>query len=371
MLHPSFTQPSPETHRAPSLPLYLFDERRDARFFAWWYHLTTPSAPDMLASLNAQERVRHARTISRVFLVMLLLIGFPLVFFGLNLPLIFLLTVACLVLLIVLFLNRVGQPFMAGMLLVILVEGGVLGTILLAHEDRGLTTLPLFDLLVLPLVLAASLLPLWCFLSLALLNGLFTIIVLTHGLRISSLALTFHPRKSELLFVTLLFQVVATIMAFLWKRSMTRALKRADRAEAIARLEHDLAGQGRILAEQKQQLEDGIQQIIDIQMRVAQGDLKVRIPLDDPHVLWQLAGLLNTLLARYQQALHAEEELQRTRLAGEYLLRGIRNAKQHHHGLSYDKTGAMLDAVVMELQRPVSVEAHPVQRGREEGRTTQ
>ena len=190
----------------------------------------------------------------------------------------------------------------------------------------------------LPLVLAALLLPLWGFFSIALLNSLFTIVMLTYGLHIAGFALTFHPGKSELLFVTLLLQVIATIMAFLWKRSMTRALKRADRAEAIARLEHDLAGQGHILAEQKQQLEDGIQQIIDIQMRVAQGDLNVRIPLDDAHILWQLAGLLNTLLARYQQARHAEEELQRTRLAVEYLLRGICDAKHYHHALVYDKT---------------------------------
>ena len=56
---------------------------------------------------------------------------------------------------------------MAGMLLVLLVEVGVLGKILLTHEDVGLTILPLFDLLVLPLVLAASLLPLWGFFSIA------------------------------------------------------------------------------------------------------------------------------------------------------------------------------------------------------------
>ncbi len=365
MPNPASTQPSLEKHHAPPLPSYLFDERRDAPFFAWWYRLTTPPVPDTWASMNAQERVRHARMISRVLLVILLLLGFSVVFFGLNLPLIFLLTVACLVLLIVLFLNRVGQSFIAGMLLVILVEVGVLGKILLTHGDVGLTALPLFDLLVLPLVLAASLLPLWGFLSIALLNSLFTIIVLTYGLRISSFALTFHLGKSELLFVTLLLQVLATSMAFLWKCSMTRALERADRAEAIARLEHDLAGQGRILAEQKQQLEDGIKQIIDIQMRVAHGDLKVRIPLDDTHILWQLAGLLNTLLTRYHQARHAEEELQRTRLAVEYLLRGIRDAKHSHHALVYDKTGTMLDAVVTELQRPVSVEMHPVRQERE------
>ena len=161
MPNPASTQLSPKTHYAPPLPPYLFDEPRDAPFFAWWYRFTTPPAPDMLASPNAQKRVRHARTISRVLLVLLLLLCLPLVFFGINLPLIFFLTVACLVLLIALFLNCVGQSFMAGMLLVILVEVGVLGKILLTHGDVGLTALPLFDLLVLPLVLAASLLPLW------------------------------------------------------------------------------------------------------------------------------------------------------------------------------------------------------------------
>lgn len=371
MIHSSSTQPSPETHHTPPLPPYLFDEPRDAPFFAWWYRLTTPPVPDTLVSPPAREGVRHARTTSDVLFVMLLLISCPIVFFGLNPLFILPLPVACLVLLIALLLNRVGQTLLAGILLVVLIEVGVLGNIFLTSEGVRPTTSPLFDLLVLPLALAASLLPLWCLLSLALLNSLFTVFAFAYGLHLSSFALIFHRGENGLLFVPLLLQVITSVIAILWRCSVSHARVRADRAEAIARLEHDLAGQGRVLAEQKQQLEEGIQQIIDIQMRVAQGDLKVRIPLDDTHVLWQLAGLLNTLLARYQQARHAEEELHHTRLAVEYLLRGIRDAKHSHHALVYDQTGTMLDAVVTELQRPVSVEVHPVRRGREEGRTTQ
>ena len=43
-------------------------------------------------------------------------------------------------------------------------------------------------------------------------------------------------------------------------------------------------------------------------MRVANGDLTARVPFDETHTLWQLSGLLNTLLIRYQHAKHVEEE---------------------------------------------------------------
>ena len=111
----------------------------------------------------------------------------------------------------------------------------------------------------------------------------------------------------------LLLQGLVSLAAFLWVQETARAIARAERAEAIARLEHDLATHGRIITEQKQQLEAEIQHIIDTHIRVANGDLSARVPFDETQVLWQLAGSLNTLLTRYQYAKHAEEEFQRTR----------------------------------------------------------
>ena len=115
--------------------------------------------------------------------------------------------------------------------------------------------------------------------------------------------------------------------------------------------------------EQKQQLEEGIQQSIDTHLCIAQGDLTARVPLHDTHMLWQVAELLNTLLTRYQYARQAENEVQRTRIAVDYLLRAVRNAKQHRHAVVYEQTGTVIDALGAELQHALSTsnKEHPLQ----------
>jgi len=63
--------------------------------------------------------------------------------------------------------------------------------------------------------------------------------------------------------------------------------------------------------EQKRQLDAGIQQILQTHVAVANGDLKVRAPLTQDHVLWQVAAALNNLIARLQSLSDTERELRR------------------------------------------------------------
>jgi nitrate/nitrite-specific signal transduction histidine kinase len=68
------------------------------------------------------------------------------------------------------------------------------------------------------------------------------------------------------------------------------------------------------ITKQKQELEDGIQQILDTHVHVANGDFTTRAPLTQDHLLWQIAHSLNTLVARLQRLSQAETELQQTKL---------------------------------------------------------
>jgi len=99
-----------------------------------------------------------------------------------------------------------------------------------------------------------------------------------------------------------LYFVVAAV-AFLWVRSALKALQRADRAELIAELE-------RREVEQKKQLEQEIEQILQVHVRVANGDLNARAPTYQDHSLWQIGLALNNLLARFKNAARAEYSLQ-------------------------------------------------------------
>jgi len=342
-LHDPEITPQQNTEQTPHstpCPPYLFEEHRDAPFFSGWYRFTAPPPPDVPASAEARHHFRSTRTTSRtlLLLVFLVVVALPLSFLSGPPPLPFFFFAFALLALAI-SLNRVGQPLLASILVVALCEIGLLGGILLAPEATPVAT---FDLLALPLLLTASLLSRrWVF-GVALLNGLFTVVALVGGLHATG-TLVIQP---------LLLQGVVMMAALMWMRDLTRARARADRAEVIARLEHDLATHGQLVATQKQQMEEGLQQVIETHLRVAGGDLTARIPFEQTHVLWQLAGLLNTLLAHHQHARQAEEELQRTRTAMDEVVRDLRNARQYQHALTTAQTRTILDALMQELQSP-------------------
>lgn len=89
-------------------------------------------------------------------------------------------------------------------------------------------------------------------------------------------------------------------------RSALRAIARADRAEEIAEFQ-------RREAERSQQLEIGIQQLLQTQIRAANGDLTARANLGQDNVLWRVGITLNLLLVRLQKASQVERENQRLR----------------------------------------------------------
>jgi nitrate/nitrite-specific signal transduction histidine kinase len=76
----------------------------------------------------------------------------------------------------------------------------------------------------------------------------------------------------------------------------------------------DIVALQRAIAQQKQELESGIEQILQTHVQVSNGNFNTRAPLTQDHLLWQIAYSLNNLLARLQSLSHAEAELQRTRL---------------------------------------------------------
>ncbi len=99
--------------------------------------------------------------------------------------------------------------------------------------------------------------------------------------------------------------LVVALASWLWARSVERALRRADRAEEVAALEH-------ALGEQSDQLERGIQALLATLVQVANGDFSARANGSQENLLWQVAVPLNKLLARLATAASASHRLQAT-----------------------------------------------------------
>jgi hypothetical protein len=246
-------------------------------------------------------------------------------------------------------LNRRGFVAAAATLIVVLVCVGVLGSLL--SQPLGLLTLdalPAYDLLVLAVLVAASVLP-----------RIAAFVVAAVNMGIITLDFVFQPHYTDitrvlnyyggtaagtaaLLSRPIALQIIVAVVAYLWVRGADEAIRRADRAEELAMMEHTLA-------EQKRQLDFGIRQILDTHVRIANGDLNARAPLAQDNVLYQIASALNNLLSRMTRAAAAEFMLNRTVQEADRLVASIRAARQGRPPIWPGRTGTPLDPIIDEL----------------------
>jgi hypothetical protein len=281
---------------------YLLENSHQGGLLQWWYSIAAPPEPEATAPLEDREVFRRGRTASLLVLVLvaLLFVSAPAAF---NSPSPFLgglLAVQPFLLLIAVLLNRARKINTVGILLALSVEVVPVTNIILTPGGLNPTVLPVFALLVMPLAVCASVLPgKWVFV-LAAINCAFIGFALTTFPRTTEMAAVLPVALVPIMIPLLLSQIVVSMVAYIWVQSTTRAIARADRAEEIAKLEHDLALQSREVARQKQLLEASIQAIIETHARVANGDLNARVPLAQNNVLWQISGSLNNLLTRMQ-----------------------------------------------------------------------
>ena len=298
-------------------PGYLTTKNQDNSLFRWWYQLASPPEPGDTVSVKEKARFLRGRTGSQILppLYLFLLISLPTGFLGLNPSVVIIVALSGVALVIATFLNRLGFVNLAGIIVVATFMVNPIANIATTPGGLNMMVLPLYSLLVLPLVCAVSFLPPWWVFVVALGNSVFTLISLVYLPQTAELNALLSINFAGVVTPIILSQLIVSIVSFLWVRSTMQALTRADRAEELARLEHDLALEAEAAAERKQQLESSIQQIVETHRRIANGDYHVRIPLTADNVLWPIAGSLNNLLARVQGWRQDLVELQQIKFA--------------------------------------------------------
>jgi hypothetical protein len=300
--------------RAPS---YLTAQDQENSLFSWWYRIASPPRPRDQAAFVERERFRRGRTGSQIIPALYVLLIFSLYagFAGTNPFLITIVIGGLAALTIATALNRMGMVNAAGFIVVATAIAYPTLNIMTTPGGLDMLILPLFDLLVLPLVCAVSFLPEWWVFVVALINCLFTLGALLYAPQTAELSAVLQIDFAGIITPIILIQMIVSVVAYIWVRGTVQALKRADRAEEIARLEYDLAHQAEEAASQKQRLEASIQKIVEVHTRVANGDFGARVPLTQDNVLWQISGALNNLLSRVQRLQHDAAELQRLKFA--------------------------------------------------------
>ncbi len=299
-------------------PSYLTSRsRKENVLWLWWYRIASPPEPGEDASFREIERFRRGRIGSQIILALyfLLLIAIPDRFVGTNIYLLPIIAGSTVALIAATVCNRLGMIHSAGIIVVLTFTAFPVLNIITTPGGLSMLVLPIFGLLVLSLLCAVSFLPPGWIFVMALINILFTFFALIYLPRTAELEAILSIAFTGIVTPIILSQILISVVAFVWVRSTTHALKRADRAEELARLEHDLALQSEEAAQQKQRLEASIQKIVETHMRVANGDFDARVPIQRENVLWQISGPLNNLLARAQRWRMEAEELYQVKMA--------------------------------------------------------
>ncbi len=326
-------------------------EKRPTRLLSIWYQLTSPPQPDETAPFQERELFRRGRTGSQISIVLFILIfiSFPAAFAGSNSLLIGILIANLFILVLALILNRQRRVNLAGILVVLSIMAGLTTNIVTTPGGISTSALPIFSLLVLPLMCAVSFLPpVWVFVV-AVINALFTLFVLTSLPSSGELHSVLQTSFPGIVTPILLSQFIVSIVAYIWVRGARLAILRADRAEDIAALERREIERQQTEIEQKQQLDAGIQQIIQTHVQVANGNFAARAPLVKENILWQVAYSLNNLLARLQSYQQLNVQQRRNQEALNYLIQSVRRAKMEGEPLQAQRTGTPIDALIIEL----------------------
>jgi hypothetical protein len=315
---------------------------------SWWYRWTAPPEVPSTASFNERELARRGRLTSAVLLAVVILGLVPVFTSILTKNRVFIpsLLISLVFDGVALWLNRRGNINAAGIVALLVVSGGIIFNILSVRGGMDISLINLFDLLVQGELIAVSLLPARSVFGVMLANILFFFLVITFAPHTHAMGIALATRGYSVLLTPTILQVIVAVVTYLWVDNTTKAIKRADRAEVIAALEHTLAEQSDQIAAQKEQLEEGIQQLVQVHAQAANGNLSSRAALPADRTLWPLAGSLNTLLMRFQRALQNEVEQQQTRKAASLFFEALNQAKGGP--MRWQRTGTYFDQIAQQ-----------------------
>lgn len=325
---------------------------------AWWLRLTAPATPPASARFEDREWARRGRLVSVMLLAFLAIeVGalwlyvvvdddHPAMQVTLAIALGIALTAAL--------LNRMGEAPWAGVLMVALADlpaAGIPATTFGSQLDV-LHLGALYLLAGSELVAASVLAPATVFfvaaVNSAIIIGLLDFMPHTPALE-AVLASNNGPQAYA---GPIAMQLIVALVSFLWARSALMALRRADRAEELAALE-------RREIERTREVEEGVQQLLAIHVRMANGDFNARVPPMRNASLWRIGVSLNNLIARFARLAQVDHLLSQTRTEAHRLAEALLAQRMGLRPVLPPPSGTPLDEVLAALSSPPATPMPP------------
>lgn len=337
----------PESHprssrqQTPTLDQLPAPSCRTWQPLSWWYRCSMPGAAEHGEQEDVLSRSRLASILLLVTLGVIAFIPAALTSDDLHVvpAVVGMFVMTCLGVV----LNRRGKTTAAGLLIIASFDTALIFSLLsYPHFTLTQNAVPIYDLFVLSDIIAVSLLPITSIFYISCYHSVFMLADILLQPHTPDLQVLIAQTTYSFMVRPLTIQIVVALVTYLWVRNTMKALERANKAELVARLEHTIALQ-------RQDLDEGIQQILYTLVQAANGNLEVRAPLAQQHVLWQIGVGLNTLLARLQRANQGERELARVKMEIRRLLTRVQEAKSRQTTLWLPAGGTELDLLIAEL----------------------
>jgi hypothetical protein len=316
----------------------------------WWLRLTSAGWDRPQYTIAQRELARRSRLASWLILglFLALLIVSPLVTGDRQTLVAFSLFVLGLVISAV--LNRRGLMGATGTLLVALIILVIMGPTVTSPLGLTMGQLPNYDALVIVVLVAATLLPRWTIFLVAGLNSAMVVadyLLRPHHPNVKQDALLYSSETLQtisLLVRPIALELMIAVVAYLWIRGTDEAIRRADRAEEVARLEQREADRAR-------ELEEGVQQLLAVHVHLSNGDFRIRAPQLRSAALAQIGLSLNNLISRLGRFAQVEAMLQRARLEAAQLVDALQRAQRGQPMSLPAPSGSPLDPLIETLRQ--------------------
>lgn len=284
----------------------------------WWLRMTSAGWDSPQETIEQREKARRSRLTSWILLgtLVTLVVFIPATFT--DKASVFTVLFALVGVLIAIVLNRKGLVTIAGIILVALSCLAIIGVVIGSADGKiHLVYLPAFDILVLPVILGASILPRSATFIIAAIN-----VALIYGdLMLQPWSADLHQAISQYTIAVIAgrpvaIQIMTAVIAFLWVRGMDQAVRRADRAEELRALEQ-FFNQAEV--ERKARVEEFVQEVINA-LRSLANSQEGMIVLSPNHPLHQQAMFINNQLRQFYRLKQGGLNNEQTAYAAKMLL---------------------------------------------------
>jgi hypothetical protein len=321
-------------------------------FLSWWYRVSLPTKRSVDTSPVEREKTRYARLTTAFTLLLLILAVLltPWSFIKYNNPAAPGIAAAGLAAVVVaVIFNKMGLNIPAAIMIILSTVINVTGTMITNPLDP--TFVPIFNALVIPVIIAGALMPpVAALITGALNSAIILAIALLQRHTVAYDQMLRLGMASVAVAMPITLQIIVAVVTYVIMTNLISTIHRADRAEEIVALQAEISKFERKQALDQEQLEKGITLIAQVHAEIAAGNLAARVPLSSEHVLWQIAVPFNNLLNRVQQWKSQADQMERTQAVLRYAVQEMqqkRGAQQHTY--FRQRTGTIVDPLLTEI----------------------